>query len=75
MQRLSSSLAVFAVCLLASQAGSGATVVTFEGTGATAAAITPARDLPHIRPWLDRMLARPAVQRAFATEKLTAPWV
>ena len=35
----------------------------------------PARTLPHIKPWLDRMLARPAVQRAFAVEKLAAPWV
>jgi len=35
----------------------------------------PARDLPHIRPWLDRMLARPALQRAFASEKLAAPFV
>ncbi len=35
----------------------------------------PARTLPHVKPWLDRMLARPAVQRAFATEKLAPPWV
>ena len=35
----------------------------------------PARGLPNIAPWLDRMLARPAVQRAFATEELTAPFV
>jgi glutathione S-transferase len=35
----------------------------------------PARALPHIKPWLDRMLDRPAVQRAFATEKLAAPAV
>ena len=35
----------------------------------------PARSLPHVRPWLDRMLARPSVQRAFATEKLAAPFV
>jgi glutathione S-transferase len=35
----------------------------------------PARSLPHIKPWLDRMLERPAVQRAFATEKLAAPAV
>jgi glutathione S-transferase len=35
----------------------------------------PARSLPHIKPWLDRMLARPAVQRACATEKLPAPLV
>jgi glutathione S-transferase len=35
----------------------------------------PARDLPHVKRWLDRMLARPALQRAFATEKLAAPFV
>jgi len=35
----------------------------------------PARSLPHLRPWLERMLARPAVQRAFATEQLAPPWV
>lgn len=35
----------------------------------------PARSLPHIAPWLGRMLERPAVQRAFATEKLAAPLV
>jgi glutathione S-transferase len=35
----------------------------------------PGRTLPHVKPWLDRMLARPAVQRAFATEKLAAPFV
>jgi len=35
----------------------------------------PARSLPEIAPWLDRMLARPALQRAFATEKLSAPFV
>jgi glutathione S-transferase len=35
----------------------------------------PARDLPHVAPWLDRVLARPAVQRAFATEQLGAPFV
>ena len=35
----------------------------------------PARSLPHVGPWLDRMLARPAVQRAFASEKLAAPFV
>jgi len=35
----------------------------------------PARDLPHVAPWLDRMLARPAVQRAFATERLAEPFV
>ena len=35
----------------------------------------PARSLAHLRPWLERVLARPAVQRAFATEKLAAPFV
>ena len=35
----------------------------------------PARVLPNILPWLDRMLARPALQRAFASEKLAAPFV
>jgi len=35
----------------------------------------PARALPHVKPWLDRMLARPATQRAFTTEGLAAPWV
>ena len=35
----------------------------------------PARSLPHLGPFLERMLARPAVQRALATEKLAAPYV
>lgn len=35
----------------------------------------PARSLPHIGPYLERMLARPAVQRAFRTEELAAPFV
>jgi len=35
----------------------------------------PARALPHVKPWLDRMLARPATQRAFASEALQAPFV
>ena len=35
----------------------------------------PARDLPHLKPWLDRVLERPATQRAFATEKLPPPRV
>ncbi len=35
----------------------------------------PARSLPHLKPFLDRMLARSAVQRAFATEGLKDPWV
>jgi glutathione S-transferase len=35
----------------------------------------PARSLPHIAPYLQRLLARSAVQRAFAAEKLSAPLV
>ena len=35
----------------------------------------PARSLPHLKPFLDRMLARPAVRRAFATEGLQEPFV
>jgi glutathione S-transferase len=35
----------------------------------------PARSLPHLGPYLQRVLARPAVQRAFATEKLMPPLV
>jgi glutathione S-transferase len=35
----------------------------------------PARGLPHLGTYLQRMLARPAVQRAFATEKLSPPLV
>ncbi len=35
----------------------------------------PAREHPHIAPYLQRMLARPAVQRAFATEGLQPPLV
>jgi glutathione S-transferase len=35
----------------------------------------PARSLPHLGPYLQRMLARPAVQRAFTSEKLSAPLV
>jgi glutathione S-transferase len=34
----------------------------------------PARERAHLKPWLERTLARPAVQRAFAQEGLTAPW-
>jgi glutathione S-transferase len=34
----------------------------------------PARTLPHIGPYLQRVLARPAVARAFAQEGLTAPF-
>ena len=35
----------------------------------------PARSLPHIGPFLERMLARPAVQRTLAQEGLAAPFV
>jgi len=35
----------------------------------------PARSLAYVGPYLQRVLARPAVQRAFATEKLPAPYV
>ncbi|MBL8342308.1 MAG: glutathione S-transferase family protein [Rubrivivax sp.] len=35
----------------------------------------PAREYPHIGPWLQRMLARPAVQQAIAVEKLPQPYV
>lgn len=35
----------------------------------------PARSLPHVGPYLARVLARPAVQRVFAAEKLEPPFV
>ncbi len=35
----------------------------------------PARSLPHIGPYLQRMLQRPAVQRMLATEQLQQPFV
>ena len=35
----------------------------------------PARSYPHLGPYLQAMLARPAVQRVFASEKLAQPWV
>jgi glutathione S-transferase len=35
----------------------------------------PARTLPHLGPFLQRVLARPAVQKVFATEGLSAPLV
>jgi glutathione S-transferase len=35
----------------------------------------PARDYAHIGPYLQRMLARPAVAAAIAEEKLPQPWV
>jgi glutathione S-transferase len=41
----------------------------------TRGATRPARALPHIGPFLERMLARPAVQKVFEAEQLTAPYV
>lgn len=35
----------------------------------------PARSLPHLGPYLQRVLARPATQRVMATEQLSAPFV
>ncbi len=35
----------------------------------------PARSLPHLGPYMQRMLERPAVRCAFETEKLGAPFV
>lgn len=35
----------------------------------------PARSLPHIGPYLQRLLQRPAVQQTMAAEGLQAPWV
>ncbi len=35
----------------------------------------PARSLPRLQAYLERMLARPAVQRAIAREQLPQPWV
>lgn len=35
----------------------------------------PARSRPHLGPYLQRVLTRPAVQRAFASEQLAPPWV
>lgn len=35
----------------------------------------PAREYPHLGPYLQRVLERPALQRALAAEGLTAPWV
>jgi glutathione S-transferase len=35
----------------------------------------PARSLPHLGPYLQRVLARPAVQRSFEQEGLAEPWV
>lgn len=41
----------------------------------TRSAPRPARTLPHLGPYLERMLARPATQRVFAREELQAPLV
>ena len=41
----------------------------------TRSADRPARTLAHVGPWLQRVLARPAVRRVFAAEGLTAPLV
>ncbi len=35
----------------------------------------PARSLPHLGPYLKRVLALPAVQRVFEREQLPVPWV
>ena len=35
----------------------------------------PARDYPHLGPYLQRMLARPSVQRVLAAEQLAEPFV
>jgi glutathione S-transferase len=39
------------------------------------AAAKPARELPHLAPYLQRMLQRPAVQRVLADEQVSEPWV
>jgi glutathione S-transferase len=38
-------------------------------------AAKPAREWPHLKPYLQRMLERPAVQRVLADENLSEPWV
>ncbi|MDO8248785.1 MAG: glutathione S-transferase family protein [Rhodoferax sp.] len=38
-------------------------------------ATAPARSRPHLGPYLQAVLARPAVQRVLATEQLAPPWV
>jgi glutathione S-transferase len=43
--------------------------------GFKGAASVPARAFPHLGPYLQRMLERPAVQRVLVTEKLSQPWV
>ncbi|MFZ1891324.1 MAG: glutathione S-transferase family protein [Formosimonas sp.] len=39
------------------------------------AACAPARDWPHLRPYLERILARPSVQRVYAKEGIVAPLI
>ncbi|MDH4060241.1 MAG: glutathione S-transferase family protein [Aquincola sp.] len=41
----------------------------------TRAMSRPARTLPHVGPFLERMLQRPATQAVIAREKLPQPWV
>lgn len=41
----------------------------------TRSAQRPARTLPHVGPFLQRVLARPATQRVIAKEGLSQPWV
>jgi glutathione S-transferase len=41
----------------------------------TRSAKRPARTLPHVAPFLQRVLARPATQRVIAAEKLSQPYV
>jgi glutathione S-transferase len=41
----------------------------------TGDAAKPAREYPHLGPFLQRMLSRPAVQRVIATEQLTPPLI
>jgi glutathione S-transferase len=43
--------------------------------GFSGPASAPARERPNLGPYLRRMLARPAVQRAIATEQLPEPWI
>jgi glutathione S-transferase len=38
-------------------------------------AAQPAREWPHLKPYLQRMLERPAVRRVLADESLSEPWV
>ena len=38
-------------------------------------ACAPARDWTHLRPYLERILARPAVQRVYVAEKIVAPFI